>query len=76
MARTIEEIQQEYNVKCAELGQATYRVRALELEIRATEKDIEKAIKRLKLLNLEAAQVQGKEVPKEQLEEANNESAS
>lgn len=66
MARELQAIQTEYNVKCAELGQAIYRTKALEMEGRATEKQIDKLIRDIKKLNIEAAQASGKEVSQEE----------
>lgn len=49
------ELQTEYNMKCAELGQSVYRVRALNWEIEATERNITAIEGRLKELNEKAA---------------------
>lgn len=48
-------IQQEYNLKCAELGQATYKIEALGWEIEATERQMTATKQRLKELNEKAA---------------------
>lgn len=69
MARKLEEIQQEYNVLCAQLGQAVYRIEALEMEQRGAEKDAERLKRQLKKVNIEAAQAQGKDIPAEVVSE-------
>lgn len=51
--RTIEEIQKEYSLVCAEAGQAQYQIFVLE-------KDLEIKNDRLRSLNLEAAAVAAK----------------
>lgn len=50
-------LQQEYNVKCAELGQATYKVEALQWEIEATERQMTATKQRLKEINEQAARM-------------------
>jgi len=56
--RTIEEIQKEYSLVCAEAGQAQYQIFVLE-------KDLEIKNDRLRKLNLEASAVAGKQKEKE-----------
>lgn len=58
--RSIEEVQKEYNQKCAELGQETYRVDALNAEIEVSEKKIEQLKRDLKYLNIEAGRIASK----------------
>jgi septal ring factor EnvC (AmiA/AmiB activator) len=57
MAKTMQEVQQDYNVACAELGQAVYKVAALESEIGSTERSIGLIKQRLKELNERAAKL-------------------
>lgn len=56
--RTIEEIQKEYSLVCAEAGQAQYQLFVLE-------KDLEIKNDRLRSLNLEAAGVAAKKKEQE-----------
>jgi len=56
--RTIEEIQKEYSLVCAEAGQAQYQLFILQ-------KDLEIKNDRLRKLNLEAAAVSAKKKEKE-----------
>jgi hypothetical protein len=56
--RTIEEIQKEYSLVCAEAGQAQYQLFIIQ-------KDLEIKNDRLRKLNLEAAAVAGKKKEQE-----------
>lgn len=67
MARSIEEIQQEYNQQAAIVGDLTYRIRTMNL-------DLQRMMKRLKELQKEAARVAGKAAPAPEVVEAQDES--
>ncbi len=55
MAKSMAEINQEYNLACAQLGQEVYRVAALESEINTSERNITSLKQKLKELNEKAA---------------------
>lgn len=65
MAKSVQEIQQEYNIACAQLGQEVYRVAALETEINMSEKNISSLKQKLKELNEAAAKAARKEQEKQ-----------
>lgn len=70
MARSIEEIQTEYNQQAAIVGDLTYRIRTMNL-------DLGRMMKKLKELQKEAARVAGKAQPAAEVVEdgVQNESA-
>ncbi len=76
--QTKETLQRDYNIKCAELGQAVYKIAALEAEIEATEKQIEQTKRDLRYLNESAARLASKQqvTEAEVLEGVPSESAS
>ena len=61
--RSKEELMNEYRNKCAILGQATYKVYALEAELEATKKEISQLKRDLKYLNAEASRNEEPEAP-------------
>lgn len=60
MARNKEELQRDYNIKCAELGQAIYKLHAIEAEVEATDKQVTQLKRELRYLNAEASRLEGK----------------
>lgn len=61
MARNRDELNRAYNIACAQLGQAIYKISALEAEAEAAQKETEQLKRDLKYLNAEAARLESKQ---------------